>query len=216
MKTTRSRLQLGASRRTVLKGMGAGAVALSAPSIVRGQAGTVRLGFVSPQTGPLALFGETDSFALSRVRGLLENGLETETGTYNVEIIEKDGQSDPNRAAEVAADLILNDDVHMIIPASTTDTVSPVADQAELFGCPCLSSGAPWQAVIFPRGGGETPFTWTYHFFWGLDEALNTFVGLWNALETNRRVGMLFPQNGDGETWGNTDYGLPAPTRATG
>jgi branched-chain amino acid transport system substrate-binding protein len=44
------------------------------------------------------------------------------------------------------------------------------------------------------------PFEWTYHFFWGLDEALNTFVGLWNSLETNKKVGMLFPQNADGET----------------
>jgi branched-chain amino acid transport system substrate-binding protein len=206
----------GTSRRTVLAGMGVGAATLAAPAIVRGQAGTIKIGFVSPSSGPLALFGETDSFALSRVEALLANGLETESGTYNVEILARDGQSDPNRASEVAADLILNDEVHLIIPASTTDTVSPVADQAELFQCPCLSTGAPWQAVIFPRGGAENPFKYTYHFFWGLDEALNTFVGLWNSIETNRRVGMLFPQNVDGETWGNNEYGLPAPTIAAG
>ena len=102
------------------------------------------------------------------------------------------------------------------MPASTTDTVSPVADQAELNECPCISTGAPWQAVIFPRGGADKPFKWTYHFFWGLDEALNTFVGLWNTIETNRKVGMLFPQNADGETWGNNDYGLPVPTQKAG
>lgn len=128
----------------------------------------------------------------------------------------RDSQSDPNRSAEVAAELILNEEVHMLLPASTTDTINPAADQAELFECPCLSTAAPWQAVVFPRGGADNPFNWTYHFFWGLDEALNTFVGLWNSLETNRKVGMLFPQNADGETWGNMDYGLPSPTQEAG
>ena len=27
---------------------------------------------------------------------------------------------------------------------------------------------------------------------------------------------MLFPQNADGETWGNDEYGLPVPTKAAG
>lgn len=34
--------------------------------------------------------------------------------------------------------------------------------------------------------------------------------------ETNKNVGMLFPQNTDGETWGNNDYGLPVPTQKAG
>jgi branched-chain amino acid transport system substrate-binding protein len=207
------------SRRTVLKGLGAGVAAstLGAPMVARAQSkGTIKVGFVTPATGPLAPFGETDGWAVDKIRQLLANGLETSSGRYDVEILVQDGQSDPNRAAEVAGDLILNNEVHLIVPASTTDTVSPVADQAELYECPCISTGAPWQAVIFPRGGADKPFKWTYHFFWGLDEALNTFVGLWNTLETNRKVGMLFPQNADGETWGNNDYGLPVPTQKAG
>lgn len=207
------------TRRTVLHGMGAGlaASALGAPLVARAQsAGTIKVGFISPTTGPLALFGETDGWALEKIKETLKNGLETQSGRYDVEIIVRDSQSDPNRAAEVAGDLILNQEVHLLLPASTTDTVSPAADQAELNECPCLSTGAPWQAIIFPRGGQKNPFKWTYHFFWGLDEALNTFVGLWNTIETNKKVGLLFPQNADGETWGNNDYGLPVPTQKAG
>ena len=207
------------TRRTVLKGIGAGlaASALGAPMVARAQsAGTIKIGFVTPATGPLALFGETDGWAAEKIQTLLKDGLETSAGKFDVEILIRDSQSDPNRAAEVAGDLILNDEVHLLLPASTTDTVSPSADQAELNECPCLSTGAPWQAIIFPRGGQDKPFNWTYHFFWGLDEALNTFVGLWNTIDTNRKVGMLFPQNADGETWGNNDYGLPAPTQKAG
>ncbi len=217
---TYPKTSLGApTRRSLLKGLGAGvaASALGAPMIARAQsAGTIKIGFVTPATGPLALFGETDGWSVSKIQELLKDGLQTPSGTYDVEILVRDGQSDPNRAAEVAGDLILNEGVHLIVPASTTDTVSPVADQAELYECPCVSTGAPWQAIIFPRGGAENPFKWTYHFFWGLDEALNTFVGLWDSLETNKKVGMLFPQNADGETWGNTEYGLPVPTQKAG
>jgi branched-chain amino acid transport system substrate-binding protein len=212
-----TRKMTGPSRRTVVKGLGAGIAAstLAAPWVARAQ-GTIRVGFVTPATGPLALFGETDGWAVEKIRALLTDGLETSTGKHNVEILVRDGQSDPNRTSEVAADLILNEEVHLIIPASTTDIVNNTADQAELNECPCISTAAPWQAIIFPRGGQEKPFKWTYHFFWGLDEALQTFVGLWNTIETNRKVGMLFPQNADGETWGNNEYGLPVPTKAAG
>ncbi len=141
------------SRRTMLKGMTAGAATLAMPSIGRAQTeGTIKVGFVSPATGPLSLFGETDGYAVEKVKEALADGIEANGKRYGVEILFRDGQSNPNKAAEVAADLILNDEVHLIVPSSTTDTVSPVADQAELYETPCLSTGALWQAVIFPRG----------------------------------------------------------------
>lgn len=206
------------NRRTVLKGLGASVAAstLAMPTVLRAQtAGKIRMGYISPATGPLGLFGETDGYTVQKIRQALGGKLQSVNGDiYELEILERDSQSNPNKAAEIAGDLILNDEVHLLLPASTTDTILPSMEQAELYETPCISAGAPWQAVIMPRGGGE--FNWTYHFFWGLDEALNTFVGLWNGLETNRKVGMLFPQNIDGETWGNEDYGLPKPTRAAG
>ena len=206
------------NRRTVLKGLGASVAAssLAMPTVLRAQtAGKIKMGYISPATGPLGLFGETDGFTVQKIREALGGQLQSANGDlYELEILERDSQSNPNKAAEIAGDLILNDEVNILVPASTTDTILPSMEQAELYETPCISSGAPWQAVIMPRGGGE--FNWTYHFFWGLDEALNTFVGLWNGLETNRKVGMLFPQNIDGETWGNEDYGLPRPTREAG
>jgi len=208
------------SRRTVLKGLGAGAAAsaLAMPTYLRAEtAGTIKVGYVSPTTGPLALFGETDGYTVEKIRAVLGGQLTAANGnSYEIEILERDSQSNPNKAAEIAGDLILNEEVNLIVPASTTDTILPVMEQAELYEAPCISSGAPWQAVVMPRGGADAEFDWTYHFFWGLDEALNTYVGLWNGVDSNKIVGMLFPQNMDGETWGNEDYGLPAPTRAAG
>ncbi len=211
-------VKAGVSRRAVLRGMGAGVAAstLAMPTYLRAQtAGKIKVGYLTPATGPLGLFGETDGYTVQKIRDVLGGTLTANNGnTYEIEFLERDTQSNPNKAAELAGDLILNEEVHLLAPASTTDTILPSMEQAELYETPCISSGAPWQAVIMPRGGGE--FDWTYHFFWGLDEALNTFVGLWNGLDTNKKVGMLFPQNIDGETWGNNDYGLPVPTKAAG
>lgn len=208
------------SRRSVLRGIGAGvaASAIGMPTYLRAQtAGTIKIGYLTPATGPLALFGETDAYTVAKIRDVLGGKLTANNGNvYDLEIIERDSQSNPNKAAEITGNLILNEEVHLMAPASTTDTILPAAEQSELYETPCISSGAPWQAVVFPRGGGKQTFDWTYHFFWGLDEALNTFVGLWKGLETNKKVGMLFPQNIDGETWGNDEYGLPVPTRAAG
>ncbi|WP_347140500.1 ABC transporter substrate-binding protein [Paracoccus sp. SSK6] len=210
-------VRLGISRRTLLRGAGAGMIStLALPGYLRAQtAGRIRMAYITPATGPLGLFGETDGYTVQKIRAALGGTITSANGdVYELEILERDSQSNPNKAAEIAGDLILNDEVHLMVPASTTDTILPVMEQSELYEAPCISAGAPWQAVIMPRGGGE--FDWTYHFFWGLDEALNTYVGLWNGLESNKVVGMLFPQNIDGETWGNEDYGLPAPTREAG
>lgn len=216
MKATRSNLRSSASRRTVLKGVGAGAAALAMPNIARAQAGTIKIGYLTPATGPQALFGETDGFTVERVKALLADGLDVSGERYNVEIFVQDSQSNSDRSAEVAADLILNEGVHLLLPASTEPTIASAADQAELYETPCISTAAPWQAVILPRGGGDSPFNWTYHFFWGLGEALNTFVGLWGKLDTNKTVGMMFPRNADGEAWGSEEFGLPPLSRKSG
>jgi len=205
------------TRRSALKVMGAAATSLAMPGLVRAQAAdTIRVGFISPMTGPLSLFGETDTYTLNKIQALLGNGLNINGKTYKVEILSRDAQSNPNKAAELAGDLILNENIQLMIPASTTDINNPVADQCELYGVPSISSSSPWQAFVMPRGGAEKPFEWNYHFFWGLEDALATFVGLWKSVETNKRVGMLFPRNADGETWGNNDYGLPPAVRAAG
>ena len=207
----------GLTRRAALKAAAAAGATLAMPAIASAASDdTIRIGFISPVTGPLGLFGETDSYTLEKIRKHFANGLEIGGKTYQVKVFDRDAQSDPNKASELAGDLILNEKIHLMIPASTTDIINSAADQCELNGVPAISSGAPWQAVVMPRGGDKKPFEWTYHFFWGLEDVLATYVGLWQTIETNRKVGMLFPRNADGETWGNDSYGLPPAVRKAG
>ena len=187
----------------------AGAGSLSLPAFA--QAGRkIKIGYVSPQTGPLAAFGEADNFVLAGIREVTKAGLAVAGKTHPIEILVKDSQSNPNRAAEVGADLILKDKVDLMLVASTPETTNPVSDQCELNGVPCVSTVAPWQPWFFVRGGKpDQGFEWTYHFFWGLEDIIAVFTNMWGTLSTNKQVGGLFPNDGDGNAWGDPKLGFP-------
>jgi branched-chain amino acid transport system substrate-binding protein len=210
------------SRRTFLRAAGASAAAglLGACTGTGGSGGAgrrvIKIGYVSPQTGPLAGFGEADNFVLRDVRSVLKE-LSVGGRSYPVEIAVKDSQSDPNRAAQVAADLILKDGIDLMVVASTPETTNPVADQCEVNGVPCLSTVAPWQPYFFGRKGDPArPFKWTYHFFWGLEDIIAVFLDMWGQLETNRVAAGLFPNDGDGNAWGDAERGFPGPLAKAG
>ncbi|MFY0681517.1 MAG: ABC transporter substrate-binding protein [Thalassovita sp.] len=207
------------SRRTFLLGASA---TLATPAILKSSRAyaatpTLRIGHVSPRTGPLAGFAEADDFVLDGIQKALAGGIQNNGKSWNVEIISKDSQSNPNRAAEVAADLILGDEVDIIVAASTPDTVNPVSDQAEINEVPCITTDCPWQPYFFGRNGvpGEG-FASTYHFFWGLEDVIGAFLDMWGQSGVAKNVGGLFPNDADGNAWGHPELGLPTPLANAG
>jgi branched-chain amino acid transport system substrate-binding protein len=213
---------LALSRRDFLK-LSAGTVAaLSLGACNSGGAGSsggrvIKIGYVSPTTGPLAAFGEADAFILSGVRKNFESGLTVAGTNHPVEILTKDSQSDPNRAAEVAADLILKDNIDLMVVGFTPETTNPVSDQCEVNSVPCISSLAPWQPWYFRNPEvAEAGYKWTYHYFWGLEDIITVFVNLWDSLETNKIVGAMWPNDGDGLAWSSPEVGFPPALEQAG
>ncbi len=208
------------SRRRVLQAGAAAVATLGFPYIntAFAQAGRkIKIGYVSPESGPLAPFGEADKYVIGAIRELMKAGLAIGGKNYPVEIIVKDSQSNPNRAGEVAADLILKDKVDIILAGGTPETTNPVADQAELNEIPCITTVCPWQPWFFGRGGKpDVGFNWTYHFFWGLEDIIAVFTNMWGQVPTNKQVGGLFPNDGDGNAWGDPNVGFPKPLAAQG
>ena len=155
------------NRRVLIK---SGAAAIAAPALFNAnsasaQAKVIKIGHVSPKTGPLAGFGESDNFILEQVRGVLSKGLQSGGRTYNVQIISKDSQSSGSRAAEVASELILSDKIDLMVTSGTPDTTNPVSDQAEVNEVPCVATNCPWQPYFFGRKGDPAKgFNWTYLF----------------------------------------------------
>jgi branched-chain amino acid transport system substrate-binding protein len=206
-------------RRALLQASGvvAGAAALGMPSLVLAQSKAIKIGFVSPQTGPLAPFGEADKFIVEQMTKLFAGGLDVGGKKMAIQIIQKDSQSNPNRAGEVANDLILKDKVDLVLVSSTPETANPVSDACELNEVPCISSVVPWQPWFFGRKGDPAKgFNWTYHFFWGLEDVIANFLAGWNSVSTNKKVGGLFPNDGDGNAWGDKELGFPKPLAKEG
>jgi branched-chain amino acid transport system substrate-binding protein len=173
---------------------------------------TIKVGLVSPVTGPLAAFGEADGYCVTRWKEAVKDGITTADGVVHpVEIIVKDSQSDSNRAATVAGDLITTDQVDVMMVTSTSDTVVPVADQAETLGVPCVSSDSPWQPFFFGRNGDpKVGFKWTYHAFWGIETNAGFQLDLWKKLPNNKVIGAMWPNDADGLALSNAKTGQPA------
>ena len=161
-------------------------------------------------------FAEADNFIIANFKEATKAGIKIGNATVPVEVVVKDSQSNPNRAAEVAKDLIVQDKIDLMLVASTPETTNPVSTQCEIEEVPCISTVAPWQPWFIGRqanpGGGPPAwkgFNYTYHFFWGLEDVIAVFTNMWSQVATNKSVGGLFPNDGDGNAWGDKVVGFP-------
>jgi branched-chain amino acid transport system substrate-binding protein len=203
------------TRRTFVQGTTAAVAVGALPQAFA--ADTLKIGYVSPQTGPLAPFGEADKWVIDQMKVAFKDGLTVAGRKYEVQIVLKDSQSNPNRAGEVANDLILKDKVALVLTAGTPETANPVCDACELNEVPCISSVVPWQPWFFGRKGDPAKgFAWTYHMFWGLEDVIANFTNGWKSVATNKKVGGLFPNDGDGNAWGDKELGFPKPLASMG
>ena len=162
----------------------------TAVSAAAEQGREIKLGFVTPTTGGLAVFGLTDSYTVDHWTELLKDGVVCgDKKQHAIKIIKVDTQSDSNRAGQVAADLVNNDKVDIVMCGATPDTVVPVSTQCEALATPCISTDCPWQAYFFNRNGDpKVGFKWTYHVQWGSDEMVTVFLDMWGKIPTNKVV----------------------------
>jgi branched-chain amino acid transport system substrate-binding protein len=123
---------LRVSRRSLLKGIGYGAVAAGAGSAlaacstaIKGASSTstknITIGWIHPVTGDLAGFGHADGFVIKKVMETspFKNGFKVGGKTYGVTIKSYDSQSSVTRAGNLARTAILNDNVDMLFASST-------------------------------------------------------------------------------------------------
>jgi branched-chain amino acid transport system substrate-binding protein len=208
------------ARRSVLRGLGAGAVAIGAGGILAAcssgtkgstaafSTSTITLGYIAPFTGSLAGFASADKFVIDTIRNTpaYAKGFKAGGRTYDVNIIAADSQSDPNRASQLARQLILNNNVDMLLTSSTPETVNPVAVVAQTEGVPCAATNDPWESWYGGLGGDPakptTAFQYCTLFFFGLKDLNNCFVPMWNRIgATPKNVALQYPNDADGNAF---------------
>ncbi len=207
------------SRRSLLKGVGAGTLAVSAGGLIAacssgikgsggsGSSGTINIGFITPLTGDLAGFASGDQFVLNQIKqsAVYKNGIKIGGKTYKFKINVQDSQSSPTTAAQVAQQLVLSDHVDMVLTTSTPETTNPVAAACQRLKTPCLSTVVPWESWYAGLGGDPlkptTDFAYCSMFFFGLKEFIGTFSPIWNRIHTDKVVACQYPNDADGNAF---------------
>jgi len=175
---------------------------------------TLTIGFVSPATGALAPFGETDAYVVEQMeKYFADNPLEIDGTAYEVEILVRDAQSDSTRASEVADELINSEGADLILASSTPDITNPVSEQCEANSIPCITTVAPWQPYAIRSGDEPADLQYSYHFFWGLEDVAAVYSEMWQQVDNNGQAGGLFPNDPDGQAW---SANFPALTEGSG
>ncbi|HZD87139.1 MAG TPA: ABC transporter substrate-binding protein [Gaiellaceae bacterium] len=202
------------TRRELLKRAGVGAAGLAVsgtfaePIWARAKtwdaSNTIKIGFVSPLTGPAAGFGEGDPYIIGLARHAWRHGTKIGGRHYKVEVVNRDSQSDPAKAAQVANELIHATGVDLMLTTSTPEVVNPVADACEAAGVPCVGTVDPWESFYFGRGakpGGPNPFRYSFLFSFGTAQFAEAYEHLWPQVKTNKHVGVMYPNDTDGNAF---------------
>lgn len=198
----------GLTRRSLLRAgaVGAGAMAFSGlltscgiKGSTTGTGDTLKIGFVSPQTGPLASFASGDNFIVEQIREISKKGFKAGGGMKQLEIVVRDTQSSSTRASDVTRQLITQDHVDLVVASGTPDTTNPVADACEAAGIPNITTIAPWEAWFYGRNGTEgVGFEYSTLFFIGMQQFAETFIPMWERVGvSSRNVAALWPDDTD-------------------
>ena len=133
----------GLTRRDFLKKTTVAGAALGAagvvPSLARKAFAAKRdyilIGHPNPSTGPLAGFGEASPWADNKaIEAINKQGgiyIEEYGKQVPVKLAMVDTESDPTKAAELTAKLIVKDKVDLMVAMHTPDTVNPVDAMCE-------------------------------------------------------------------------------------
>ena len=171
---------------------------------------TVRIGYITPRTGPFAPFAEADGFIVDQIEKALAGGIVIGNKRYKVEILVRDDQSNPDRSSNLAAQLINNENVDLMLAQGALGVV-PVSQQCELNGVPCVTTNTPWQAWFFPlKGDPSKGFKSVFHFFWGIEDIAHVYADMWKDLPINKTVGTMFSNDVPGNAMGDMKTGMPA------
>jgi len=208
------------TRRSVLKGVGAGALATGAGGVLAAcssgsktspeasSKGTINIGYIAPFTGSLSGFASADNFVISTIRNTpaYAKGFTAGGKTYQVNIIVNDSRSDPNRASQIARQLILNNNVDLLLSSSTPETVNPVAVVAQTEGVPCAATNDPWESWYAGLGGNPanptTKFQYCTLFFFGLKQLIGSFIPMWKRMpSSSTAVACQWPNDSDGNAF---------------
>lgn len=182
----------------------------------------IKVGVISPLTGPIAIFAVADRWGIDMVKEFVGDEVVLGDGKlHKVSWLLRDTQSDDSRASQVTADLILNDKADILSVGGSPTTAVPAAVQAETNGTPLLSSNCPWQAMVFGRypdlkNPADCPDKWVFGSLFGIEQATAALVQVLGKISTNKVAGLFLGNTLDTQAWQTPGIGFEDSLKAAG
>ena len=193
-------------KKTALLGAGAAAAGLGIPSLIPGAAaaerGYILVGRCNPASGAMAGFGQASPWADRKALELINR----DGGIYIKKLDKKlpvrmklvDTRSDVSKATDLAAKLILDDRIDVMIALHTPPMVNAITAVCERLQTPCIALGAPLESWLM---AGR--YKWSYQAFWSVSQDFYPLCkGLWSRIPTNRVIGLAVNSDIDGMGFG--------------
>ncbi|MDR3294454.1 MAG: ABC transporter substrate-binding protein [Clostridiales Family XIII bacterium] len=164
-----------------------------------GVAGTIKIGYVLPLTGPMASYsvgGVGARYIAEEALKIINDergGIDIGGQKMKVEIIWGDTESDPTKAQEVATKLVTSDKVNILFGEWTPATTSPVSAVAERNKVPAILANGPDTSWL--EGG---PYDWSFGLFFNYDWFIDEYFNAWDEMDTNKKIGLVLDSNVDG------------------
>lgn len=157
----------------------------------------ILLGRVNPTTGPLAGFGNgTPAIEQAVIDQVNKDGgifIKEYNKKIPLKLIVADSESDPTKASEAATKLVLQDKVNLLLTAHTPDTTVPASAVGERYKVPTISVETP--SDVWLTGG---PYKYAFHTGFLVGTMNETFLDMWDTMNTNKKVGFLYGTDPDG------------------
>ncbi len=164
----------------------------------------IKIGFISPRTGPLGSFGEPDPYALSLFRKKLAKGLRIKGKLYDGPDHRQGQPVEPStsrRSCEGADQQ--GQGRHRALDVDAGDEQPGRRRMRGRARATHLAPSSPGRRGISARGatpGKPSPFHWGFHMSFGVEDFFTEYVSNWNgAVKTNKKVGVMWPNDADGQ-----------------
>lgn len=156
----------------------------------------IKVGIVIPQTGVLTAFGagteEMTQYALDQINEA--GGLEVDGTVKKLKLFVGDSQSEPEKARQVAQQMISGQNVDVMLTSHTADTTVPVSEACEEAGILCLSVDTPDEAWA------ASDHQYSYHAGFNTENELLCFLDAWKAAGvTSGKIGVMHADDAEGQ-----------------
>ncbi len=156
--------------------------------------GVIKIGYVSPVTGPLSHFSVGMDNTIKNVEAKMnEKGYDIGGKHYTVKIVKGDSESDPVKAAEVATKLVQSDGCSILLGEWTPDTMNPVSEAAEKLKVPCIVDGGP--DISWTVAG---PYDYSFACAMRYEKQVEEYFQAFEQMDTNKKIGLVLDSSMDG------------------